>query len=304
MWPNASSSAHSKLERLAHSRALFLPAPMPSSSSLWSRALSAAGSLAQQALENPEGLASVVSQVDQHMKEARERRTVQATLPPAPSDDVRLGIKLLRVADLAYAASTEALADSLRAEGLRLLRFFPQEGARPQWYLCRGPVPGSAAIKEAMFCVFRGTDSKADLLRDLMAMPTKHASGVHFHHGFLSGVCSDGSVCQQLATHLGHEARGMPLYVVGHSLGGSLAITVVLSGLVPPTHHGPITVVAFGEHAPITWLADAVALAWHALGGPPRPPCQWRRLSLRAQPPEQHSGTRDRGPLQVYSCSL
>ena len=216
--------------------------------SLWSRALSAAGSLAQQALENPDGLVSVVSQVDQHIKEARERRAVQATLPPAREDDLRLGIKLLRVADLAYAESTEALADALRAEGLTLLRFFSQQGARPQWYLCRGPLPGSAAMEaEAMFCVFRGTDSKADLLRDLMAVPTKHASGMHFHHGFLSGVCGDDSVSRQLAANLNEEARGMPLYLVGHSLGGSLATTTVLSGLVPPTHHGPIVVVTFGS---------------------------------------------------------
>ena len=40
-----------------------------------------------------------------------------------------------------------------------------------------------------------------------------------------------------------------------------------------------------------TWLAEAVALAWHAPGGALPPPYQWHRLSLRARAPEQHSGT-------------
>ena len=40
-----------------------------------------------------------------------------------------------------------------------------------------------------------------------------------------------------------------------------------------------------------TWLAEAVALAWHAPGGVLPPPYQWRRLSLCARAPAQHSGT-------------
>ena len=44
-----------------------------------------------------------------------------------------------------------------------------------------------------------------------------------------------------------------------------------------------------------TWLGEAVALAWHAPGGALPPPYQWRRLSLRARAPEQHSGTPSRG---------
>ena len=40
-----------------------------------------------------------------------------------------------------------------------------------------------------------------------------------------------------------------------------------------------------------TLLGGDEALAWHAPGGFLRPPYQWRRLSLRARAPEQHSGT-------------
>ena len=43
-----------------------------------------------------------------------------------------------------------------------------------------------------------------------------------------------------------------------------------------------------------TWLAEAVALAWHAPGGALPPSYQWRRLSLRDRAPEQHSGTPSR----------
>ena len=39
------------------------------------------------------------------------------------------------------------------------------------------------------------------------------------------------------------------------------------------------------------WLADDAALAWHAPGGRPRRPYQWRCLSLRARAPEQHCDT-------------
>ena len=39
-----------------------------------------------------------------------------------------------------------------------------------------------------------------------------------------------------------------------------------------------------------TWLAEAVALAWHSPRGVLPPPYQLRRLSLRARAPEQHSG--------------
>ena len=38
-----------------------------------------------------------------------------------------------------------------------------------------------------------------------------------------------------------------------------------------------------------TLLGGDEALAWHAPGGVLRPPYQWRRLSLRARIPEQHS---------------
>ena len=43
-----------------------------------------------------------------------------------------------------------------------------------------------------------------------------------------------------------------------------------------------------------TLLDGDAALAWHAPGGLPRPPYQWRRLPLRARAPEQHSGTPSR----------
>ena len=43
-----------------------------------------------------------------------------------------------------------------------------------------------------------------------------------------------------------------------------------------------------------TCLAEAVALAWHGPGGALPPAYQWRRRSLRARAPEQHSRTPSR----------
>ena len=44
-----------------------------------------------------------------------------------------------------------------------------------------------------------------------------------------------------------------------------------------------------------TLLGGDMALAWHAPGGPPRPPYHWRRLLLRGRAPEQSSGTPSSG---------
>ena len=43
-----------------------------------------------------------------------------------------------------------------------------------------------------------------------------------------------------------------------------------------------------------TWLAEGVALVWHAPGGALPSPYQWRRLFHRARAPQQHSGTPSR----------
>ena len=65
--------------------------------------------------------------------------------------------------------------------------------------------------------------------------------------------------------------------------------------------HSPLRTCYMGEQAMVgcslgvpTWLGDDAAVAWHAPGGPPCRPYQWRCLSLRDRAPEQHSDTPSR----------
>ena len=53
-----------------------------------------------------------------------------------------------------------------------------------------------------------------------------------------------------------------------------------------------------------TWRGGDEALAQHAPGGLPRRPYQWRRLSLRARAPEQHSTTPSRSTFTDLHAHL
>jgi pimeloyl-ACP methyl ester carboxylesterase len=97
----------------------------------------------------------------------------------------------------------------------------------------------------ALYLVFRGTWSKADILRDLCVEPESH-NGALFHGGFLGGVRDDPVLHSTLKRVLA-QAPLVPLYVIGHSLGGSLAMTLIEAGLLPAVYSGPVTSIGIGS---------------------------------------------------------
>ena len=187
-------------------------------------------------------------------------------MPAASLADVQTGLLASRLADISYASSPGALHEQLTHElsecMLSLLWFSrqPSEHEReqdeaasthlPQWFLARGQLPpwlqrpGERA--EGFFLVFRGTSSTSDITRDLLVRPTAHGAA-QFHGGFLSGVRDDAALHEQLRDHLG--ASSLPLYLIGHSLGGSLALTLLAADILPPSYRGAVTCVALGSPA-------------------------------------------------------
>ena len=182
-------------------------------------------------------LASVVG-------DAIERRVQQATLAHADGEDVALAVLMLRLAEYAYLNERAQVDARLRGEGFQLIHF-NKASFLPQWFIARGSLARQGGPANAFFCAFRGTDSQADVVRDLMVSAVEH-HGIRFHEGFLSGVLSDEVLAAQLAATVGAE-RSTPLYLIGHSLGGSLAATVPCAGLLPQSFAGPVHVFQFGS---------------------------------------------------------
>ena len=168
-----------------------------------------------------------------------------------------------RLAFLAYARSRWEVEAGLKDARMELVCFAPQRAqARvgvPQWYLARSG--------EALYLVFRGTSSVFDVLHDLMAMPEDGTEDDRFHAGFLHTVQDVAApVCDALAAELrrgrgggeggeGGEGGGggggeageaggggayERLYLVGHSLGGALALTLLGADLLPGAPIVPI----------------------------------------------------------------
>jgi len=79
---------------------------------------------------------------------------------------------------------------------------------------------------------------------DLLVSPVEGPHGGLFHGGFLSAVRDDTTLHAQLARH---AAGSAPLYLLGHSLGGALAMVMLHANLIPPAHTGAITCVALGS---------------------------------------------------------
>ena len=84
-----------------------------------------------------------------------------------------------------------------------------------------------------------------DVCNDLMAMPDTAPGGGTFHSGFLRAVRDDPVLHSTLRAHVSAAQR---LYVMGHSLGGSLALTLWGAGLLPPAA-SRVAVVALGSPA-------------------------------------------------------
>ena len=136
----------------------------------------------------------------------------------------------------------------------------------PQWYIARGAVPNcvrhaatgvdggdhgsssTAVAREgkALYVVFRGTWSSSDIIRDLCVEPENHLHLGHFHGGFLKGVRDDPDLAYHLKRALADGCDH--LFLFGHSLGGSLALTLAAARLLPDEdYRGPVTVVAVGS---------------------------------------------------------
>lgn len=184
-----------------------------------------------------------------------ERSVTQRGLPPVRRAELDLPLLSAKLAVLAYAESEDEARCGLNAMGFDLLWFQhspPQAlDGQLQWYLARGPAPpstcGGGAATDALVLAFRGTSSAVDWMRDLYVAPEQHGAN-SFHGGFLRGVRDDAQLHAQLRSYVRGSA---PLFVVGHSLGGALALTLVGAGLLPaaPTFSGSVTVVGLGSPA-------------------------------------------------------
>jgi pimeloyl-ACP methyl ester carboxylesterase len=189
-----------------------------------------------------------------------ERKFKQALMLPACRDDVELARMATVLADCAYCTTEAEICASLKSMGLELLHFSPQlktahreqghsEPTPPQWLLARSvdPAAGSLNSTGAFYLVFRGTASTDDIVRDLIVSPVEHGS-LRFHGGFIGGVAqNNGELRALLEAHLdGSDAH---LHIIGHSLGGSLALCVpfVTPRLLPSSFTGALTLVAIGS---------------------------------------------------------
>ena len=165
-------------------------------------------------------------------------------------EELLLGASL---ANAAYIDDEEELRAALRAHAMLLLAFRPHRASispgremadmffkgelhGPQWFV--------ASKGETKYVVLRGSDSTFDWARNLMVKPASHGSG-RWHAGFLAAART-----QQLRDDIAGFARdGDRLCLVGHSLGGAIALTLVGAELLPSVTP-PVTVLTYGSPAP------------------------------------------------------
>ena len=187
--------------------------------------------------------------------------------------ELEFALQGAQLAWLAYVDNQWELEAGLRDARMELVRFAPQRAQAqvgvPQWYLARS--------SDALFLVFRGTSSAFDMLHDLMAMPKAGPGEDQFHSGFLHAVQDvAGPVRDALAAELlrgrgggdgdgggggGGDGGGggggayERIYLVGHSLGGALALTLLGAELLPGPDDlegralPPVSVLTYGSPA-------------------------------------------------------
>ena len=202
--------------------------------------------------------AGFLSSVGSALVDAAERKVKQSAMPSASDEVLRLSLLAARLADVAYSASAEQAQDKLAriTNALELVEMRCQKDALPQWLLIR------RRDNTAVYVVFRGTESQDDVHRDLLFMPEANG-GLRFHSGFLAGVRDDDELVGSLHALL--DGSNAHLYLIGHSLGGSLALALpcvtptVAPACIPPTHAGEVTVVAIGSPAVIHGPLDGGA---------------------------------------------
>lgn len=214
-------------------------------------------------------LTSGLSRLSHAANELENARSAAQSLrvdgPALTLEQLELPLLGARLADLAYAESRWELEAGLRdaaakwqmheridGDRLALVRFEPQrvQLPTPQWYLARSA--------DALWLVFRGTYSAFDVLHDLMATPEPGGEGDSFHGGFLRAVQEVADeVRDALFAELQRGAGAYErVYLVGHSLGGALALTLLGAGLLDRGGSGsggaalpPVSVLTYGAPA-------------------------------------------------------
>lgn len=188
-------------------------------------------------------------------------------IPIVDRKELDLPFLAARLSDLPYHVET---ADELK-EGLakildesELLYFAEQEFMHTNacWYIAKGKHPTVCPEARSTFLVFRGTMSPTDAIADVLFRPEAGPNGTKCHGGFLKTIKDDSVLHAQLAMQLiGTSADAMQkLYVMGHSLGGALSMTLVGAGFLPASYKGELTVVNLGGPATFYKGVDPSAL--------------------------------------------
>jgi hypothetical protein len=156
------------------------------------------------------------------------------------------------LASVAYGKEAEeALRGSLERGGLELLAWDPGQDVTTQnphglpfWYVAKD------LDERTINLVFRGTARMSDVIADLSIAPRelilRGGKLREYHGGFLTQLQN----CHSLIDYLNSEAFApyleWQLDIIGHSLGGALAMVALDGGFVPKAHTGPKSVIMFG----------------------------------------------------------
>eukprot|EP00966_Prymnesium_polylepis_P100199 2321009-Prymnesium_polylepis.1 len=146
--------------------------------------------------------------VVQQAGEASQRYAQRDRLPRATDAELELPQLAAKLAFACYPSpksEAEICADlATILPGSELLCYRPQPTwAEPScWYLARGPVmQRSIGLADALFLVFRGTESLKDLTTDLTLGHARAPNGLAFHAGFLSAIRDDATLHARLRQH-------------------------------------------------------------------------------------------------------
>ena len=169
-----------------------------------------------------------------------------------PSKQLKLPYLAAQLADLAYRTSKDDLHSGLPTN-LRMVHFSPSEASlqdmltgavAPQWYAC---VDDNS---NRLFIVIRGTANIAEWLSNVHGVATPEmepANGPRFHSGFLRAarcMMNQSGLLDVLS-----EQKAGQLILVGHSLGGAIALLLLTANLLPEDGPTPKSVFAFGAPA-------------------------------------------------------